>query len=63
MHSNGCKKPVVSANGDSLRVQATIKSVHYKFEMSVNIQARVNHLHRPAPCIDLSCKKNHFGHF
>lgn len=41
MHSNGCKTPVVSANGDSLRVQATIKSVHYKFEMSVNIRACV----------------------
>lgn len=41
MHSNRCKKPVVSANGDSLRVQATVKSVHYKFEMSVKVQSRV----------------------
>lgn len=41
MHSNRCKKPVVSTKGDSLHVQATIKSVHYKFEMSVKIQARV----------------------
>lgn len=41
MHSNRCKKPIVSGNADSSHVQATIKSVHYKFEMSMKVQARI----------------------
>lgn len=41
MHSNRCKKPIMSANAGSSHVQANIKSGHYKFEMTVKVQAHI----------------------